>query len=73
MSRKEWLKDPLLERMYAAVRGAGPIRSISVDLTNVCNLRCDGCYYFSEGMDTHRTSDAATLETFVASERERVP
>jgi hypothetical protein len=71
LSRKEWLKDPLLERLYAAVRGAGPIRSISVDLTNVCNLRCDGCYYFSEGMDTHRTSDAATLETFVASERER--
>jgi hypothetical protein len=57
--------------MHGAVRAAGPIRSISVDLTNVCNLRCEGCYYFSEGMDESRTGDAATLDAFVARERER--
>ena len=33
------------------IRGAGPIRPISLDITAKCNLRCTGCYYFAEGMD----------------------
>jgi hypothetical protein len=68
---EEWLEDPLLGRMYGAVRAAGPIRSISVDVTNVCNLRCQGCYYFAEGMDEHHTADAAALDEFIARETAR--
>jgi hypothetical protein len=66
-----WLQDPLLQQMHRAVRDAGPIRSISVDLTHVCNLRCQGCYYFAEGMDRTPAASAAALDDFVAHERER--
>jgi len=68
---EQWLQDPLLKRLYAAVRSAGPIRSISVDLTHVCNLRCEGCYYFAEGMDATSMGDAAALESFIERERLR--
>ena len=49
-------------------RTAKPIRSISVDITLRCNLRCTGCYFFSEGMDKSRDADAETFEAFVADE-----
>lgn len=69
--RERWLRDPLLAELYAAVRAAGPIRSISVDLTNVCNLRCAGCYYFAEGMDAHAPAATRALEAFIDRERAR--
>lgn len=65
-----YLDDPFLDGLYRAIRAAGPIRSISVDLTNACNIRCNGCYFFSEGMDTHR-SDAAAFDAFVEREQAR--
>ena len=69
---ESWRRDPLLSRLYGAIRAAGPIRSVSVDLTHVCNLRCEGCYYFAEGMDRHAASgDPAALDAFIARERER--
>jgi len=46
-----YLSDPFLYSLYSQVRSAGSLRSISLDLTHDCNLRCDGCYYFEEGMD----------------------
>lgn len=46
-----YLEDPFLAQLYGRIRAAGSLRSISIDLTNACNLRCTGCYYFSEGMD----------------------
>lgn len=52
---REFLQDPFLKRLYDRVRRAGPLRSISVDITHVCNLRCTGCYYFSEKMDDRIT------------------
>ena len=67
-----WLTDPFLARLHSAVRSAGPLRSISVDLTNVCNLRCTGCYYFAEGMDAAAPSnDLDEMDTFIARERDR--
>ncbi len=54
-SLKEYLKDPFLNRLYKEVRKAGAIKSISLDLTHECNIRCTGCYYFSEGMDTAKS------------------
>lgn len=69
---KAWLRDPLLGSLYRAVRGAGSLRSISVDLTHVCNLRCAGCYYFAEQMDQRPApADARALDAFVSRERER--
>ena len=46
-----YLSDPFLYKLYSRVRKAGSLRSISLDLTHDCNLRCDGCYYFEEEMD----------------------
>ncbi len=46
-----YLSDPFLKELYLQIRSAGSLRSISLDLTHECNLRCTGCYYFEEGMD----------------------
>ena len=50
-SLSSYLSDPFLKELYSQIRKAGSLRSISLDLTHECNLRCDGCYYFEEGMD----------------------
>lgn len=65
-----WLQDPLLGTLHSAVRDAGAIRSVSVDITEACNLRCDGCYFFSEGMDQHKSSDS-DLDAFIERELAR--
>ncbi len=65
-----WLRDPLLGTMHSAIRTAGAIRSVSVDITEVCNLRCDGCYFFSEGMDQYKSSDS-DLDAFIERELAR--
>ena len=44
----------------------------SVRLTEICNLRCHGCYFFSEGMERHRSpTDEAAFDAFVDREVER--
>ncbi len=69
-----YLEDPVLSKLYTQVREAGAVKSISVDLTHECNLRCKGCYYFEEGMDkivdTSANLDAA-FKQFLDSEKER--
>lgn len=69
---RQYLQDPFLRDLYEEVRDAGPLRSISLDLTSKCNLRCNGCYYFSEGMD--RQSDhrnEAAFDELLDREAER--
>jgi hypothetical protein len=67
-----YLEDPFLKRLYSEIRAAGSVRSISVDLTHDCNLRCAGCYYFSEGMDRFRASKGdADFDGFLEREKER--
>ena len=71
---KEYLKDPLLGRLYARIRAAGPLRSIVLDLTHKCNLRCKGCYFFAEDMDDSKApqqEDEIELYLLRASLRER--
>lgn len=70
----EYLKDPLLQRMHDAIRAAGPVRPIQVDLTHACNLRCQGCYFFSEGMDAYvepKASEEALFDAFLEKEKAR--
>ncbi len=74
MSRrlKEYLADPFLRMLYDEVRAAGKIQSISLDLNHVCNIRCAGCYYFSDKMDVgHHTADEATFDAFIEQEKAR--
>ncbi len=70
-SLRTYLQDPLLHTLYQRVRAAGPIRSISLDITHKCNLRCIGCYYFNEDMDRHYTEDDADLDAFIERELQR--
>ncbi len=48
---RNYLSDPFLYKLYSQIRRAGSLRSISLDLTHDCNIRCTGCYYFEEEMD----------------------
>jgi len=70
-SLKAYLSDPFLDRLYRTVREAGPLRSISVDLTHHCNLRCRGCYFFAEAMDLRRAPPEEAFDAFVEREKAR--
>lgn len=71
-SLKTYLQDPFLKRLYTEVRQAGSLRSISVDLTHVCNLRCTGCYYFSENMDRFASPEEdSVFDAFIEREKAR--
>lgn len=82
-SRKDALRRiaPLLEtdpelagRFRRAVAFQTGIRSSEYHLTNACNIRCKGCWFFEGGLDssTRESGDLQELEAFVrreASER----
>lgn len=69
---KSYLQDPLLYEMYSEIRRAGPVRSISLDITHRCNIRCKGCYYFEEAMDQHRSpEEEAIFDAFIENEKAR--
>jgi hypothetical protein len=73
MSRlRQYLQDPFLGMLYKEIRDAGSIRSISVDITSKCNLRCKGCYFFAEEMDKVplEMNDEA-FDTFIEDEKAR--
>ena len=69
---REYLKDPFLNRLYKEIRKIGPMKSISLDLNQECNIRCTGCYYFFEGMDVSDTpNDESEFDAFIERELER--
>ena len=58
--------------MFGQIRQAGAVRSISLDLTHRCNIRCKGCYYFEEKMDRYCSpEDERVFDDFLKSELER--
>ncbi|MBI2822559.1 MAG: hypothetical protein HYX74_10070 [Acidobacteria bacterium] len=62
---RTYLRDPFLNLLYSRIRQTGPIRSISVDLTPACNLRCLGCYFFAEDLDRHEAAGEARLDALI--------
>lgn len=67
-----YLEDPFLRRLHDEIAIVGQLRSITVDLTHVCNIRCQGCYFFVEGMDeTRAPRDEAVFDSFVDGELAR--
>ncbi|MDH5598004.1 MAG: hypothetical protein OEY34_02705 [Cyclobacteriaceae bacterium] len=68
---KTYLADPELNRMYQTIRNTGAIKSISVDLTDECNLRCTGCYFFEEGMDKVKSGSDEAFLHFIQLEKQR--
>lgn len=66
--------DPELERRFRRVVGfANGVRSSEYHLTNACNIRCEGCWFYEQGHDreTLEVTDLAAWETFVLSEVEQ--
>ncbi len=67
-----YLEDPLVARLYREAREAGTFVPITLDLTHVCQLRCEGCYFFAEQLDNSKSpKDEAVFLDFVARERQR--
>lgn len=69
---RTYLSDPFLRRLYDDLSGVGKLRSITVDLTHVCQLRCQGCYFFVENMDSSQSpKDEAVFDEFIEREKAR--
>ena len=69
---REYLQDPFLNRLYSDIRTAGALKAISVDITHVCNIRCEGCYFFAEDMDQYKApKDEAEFDAFIEYEKAR--
>ena len=66
-----YLEDPFLRRLYDDIRAAGPLRAAQIDITHVCNLRCSGCYFFSENLDRFKAPDEETFDAFIEQEKAR--
>jgi MoaA/NifB/PqqE/SkfB family radical SAM enzyme len=68
----EYLKDPFLYRLYRDITAAGELKAILIDITHVCNLRCTGCWFFAEDMDSHKAPrEEADFDAFIAREKAR--
>ncbi len=65
--------DALLRRFHAVRDFSRGIRASEVHLTNACNLRCRGCWFFTFGFDgqTKDQTDLSTLKAFIQRERAR--
>ena len=72
---REWLKaDPALALRFERVRSFGhTVHASEYHLTNGCNLRCKGCWFFANDFDkaTSEVTDLAALRGFVQEERRR--
>jgi hypothetical protein len=69
---RQYLEDPTLQRMYDEIRAAGPLKSILLDITHICNLRCEGCYFFAESMDKYQAPlEESIFDEFLEQEKAR--
>jgi Radical SAM superfamily/4Fe-4S single cluster domain len=66
-----YTEDPMIGEMWRAVREFGPLRSISIDVTKRCNLRCAGCYFFTEKMDAVDEASDDYFDEFTDAEVQR--
>ncbi len=60
-------------RFHALVAQGKSIRSSEYHLTNACNIRCEGCWFFVHGHDkeTRDETDIRSLADFMGRERSR--
>jgi hypothetical protein len=65
-------RDPLAAELLAQLRAVPALRSIVMDITHKCNIRCTGCYFFDEKMDKFKKPDTEEeFDAFVAAEKAR--
>ncbi|GGB23679.1 hypothetical protein GCM10011505_01120 [Tistrella bauzanensis] len=62
--------DALRDRLQAVLRFSRKIRVSEYHLTNACNIRCKGCWFFEYGHDTatREAKDLEALEAFLIKE-----
>ncbi|MBX9422372.1 radical SAM protein [Streptomyces lateritius] len=65
-------RPDLAERLHRVRRLGRTVRSCEVHLTNACNIRCKGCWYFEGGFDTavSELSDVDKIRAFAGRLRE---
>jgi MoaA/NifB/PqqE/SkfB family radical SAM enzyme len=63
--------DALAERFRAVYRWGSRVRVSEYHLTNACNIRCKGCWFFEyeHDQETREEKNLAVLEEFVLRER----
>lgn len=71
------MNHPMAERFDAVRRYSKSVRASEYHLTNACNIRCKGCWFFTHEFDKignkseKEVNELAALEEFVLSEKER--
>ncbi len=66
------IADPAVRRRWEKVRRYFFLRESTYDMTSRCNIRCEGCYYFTgEKQFAEENSDQAAWHRLMASEKGR--
>jgi MoaA/NifB/PqqE/SkfB family radical SAM enzyme len=64
--------DPLAAELAQHLSRAQVLRPIVVDITHKCNIRCQGCYFFSQEMDRHKPpASEDAFDAFLEAEQAR--
>ena len=72
MSFTEYLQIPALAQRYKKVKKYFFLKESAYDVTSVCQLRCDGCYYFQgEKYQVKDNRDLQAWRAFFEAEKER--
>ncbi|RJR28850.1 MAG: radical SAM protein [Desulfobacteraceae bacterium] len=66
------LAEPVIRKRWEKVRKYFFLRESTYDMTNRCNVRCDGCYYYEgEKQFAKESRDADAWRSLMQSERAR--
>ncbi|OHD66578.1 MAG: radical SAM protein [Spirochaetes bacterium RBG_13_51_14] len=66
------IADPAIRERWEKVRRYFFLRESTYDMTNRCNIRCDGCYYYEgEKQFTGDNSDPVDWRALMKAEKER--
>jgi MoaA/NifB/PqqE/SkfB family radical SAM enzyme len=66
------IADPIIRERWEKVRRYFFLRESTYDMTNRCNIRCEGCYYFTgEKQFAKENLDEAAWQQLMAEEKER--
>src|SRR5271157_6634977 len=68
----ELIKEPAVRRRWERVRKFFFLRESTYDMTNRCNIRCDGCYYYEgEKQFAQGNEDPAAWRKLMKEEKAR--
>jgi len=68
----EIIADPVIRERWEKVRRYFFLRESTYDMSNRCNIRCEGCYYFNgEKQFAQENRDAAAWKQLLEAEKAR--